>query len=655
MTPLQRQAVLVCVVCALAALLTIGITLTLLRRGKVDAPNVPDADSVSSETPADGDDLSEHYQIDNSSASLLAETADAGQSYQDETLFIGDSNTVRLYNNGLISLQQFCAKEGIGTQVALNEGIVTFKKDSNAYPIAQAVAMMKPRRVVITLGTNDNGMEVADFIANYTALVQAIQASYPYTDIIVNTIPPIPADHSTYPHMDQAKIDDMNMALLNLCEQLGLKFLNTAEILKGEDGYGKPDYYTNGDIHLKSAGLKAALSYLRTHAYTTDDRRPDTANIPTRTLEYVSNPSSAVQAPSSESASESASSSTAEPVHYEAYYRVEKKGGGTLTSGGESDKTSLSYTVTDASQTISVTAVPAEGYVFVKWSDGVTTRTRTDDKFQQNIDVTAVFAAVSVEISNEGKGLFGSSYIFKAKLGGKYANSDNLRWYANGEEVKAAAGHTTVTVPVSSVAVGSYKIYAVVTYNDCTVKSNTLTLTVNSESFSSSTSSNSRLPALRVRAARLRPELPPAVHPVLPLRPKKKPPLPAAPARPTAPPAAVRSTPPALLPVHRRPRASRKPSPRQSRPALRRVSPKRKALLPTASRRRNQKPSRRPKLRKARLRTICPLPARRAQRTPRPQQAADTFPLRCIGCSEGSVSGCSMRRSVFRGFPVRKM
>ena len=37
------------------------------------------------------------------------------------------SNTVRLYNNGLISLQQFCAKEGIGTQVALNEGIVTFK------------------------------------------------------------------------------------------------------------------------------------------------------------------------------------------------------------------------------------------------------------------------------------------------------------------------------------------------------------------------------------------------------------------------------------------------------------------------------------------------------------------------------------------------
>ena len=491
MTPLQRQAVLVCVVCGLAALLTIGITLTLLKRGKAETPTIPDASSTTEPAEDDGD-LSDHYQIDDTSAALLTETADAGQSYQDEMLFIGDSNTVRLYNNGLISLQQFCAKEGIGTQVALNEGIVTFKKDTNTYTIAQAVAMMKPRRVLITLGTNDNGMDTEAFIGNYTALIQAIQASYPYTDIIVNTVPPIPADHSTYPHMDQAKIDDFNMALLSMCEQLGVRFLNSAEVLKGEDGYGIADYYTSGDIHLKSAGLKAVLNYLRTHAYETEDRRPDTNNIPTRTLEYVSNPSSAVQAPSSEAASESASSSSeAEAVHYEARYQVEKSGGGTLTSGSDSGKTTLTYAVTDASQTVTVTAVPAEGHVFVKWSDGETNRTRTDSKFKQNLDVTAVFAAVSVEISSEGKGLFGNSYIFKAKLSGKYASSDNLRWYANGEEVKAAAGQTTVTVPASSVTNGSYKIYAVVTYNDCKVTSNTLTLTVTGEAASSSSSSSS--------------------------------------------------------------------------------------------------------------------------------------------------------------------
>ena len=495
MTSLQRQAVLVCVVCALAALLTVGITLTLLKRGKPETPGTP-ADSVPTNTTGDGEstDLANHYQIDNTSSSLLTETADAGTEYLDSTLFLGDSNTVRLYNNGLISLQQLCAKEGIGTQVALNEGIITFKNDTTHYTIAQAVAKMKPRRVVMTFGTNDTGMEVADFINNYTALVQAIQEAYPYTDIIVNTVPPIPENHSNYPHMDQAKIDDFNMALLNMCEQLGVKFLNTAEILKGENGYGQPDYYTDGDIHLKSAGLKAALSYLRTHAYQTEDRRPDTNNIPTRTLEYVSNPSSAVQAPSSEepassSESESVSSSETVSVKFEARYQVEKSGGGTLSCGNESGKTSLTYGITDASQSLTVTATPAEGHVFVKWSDGVTSKTRTDTGFKQNLDVTAVFAAVSVHIS-EGKASAGS-YVFKATLEGKYAKRENLHWFANGQEVKEAAGQTTVTVSASAITSGSYKIYAVVVYNDCAVVSNALTITVSPEPASSSNSGSS--------------------------------------------------------------------------------------------------------------------------------------------------------------------
>ena len=504
MTPMQHRAVLVCILCVLAVLLTFGITTTLLKKEE-SAPSVPE--SVADPTP--GKDLSGHYQIDNTSAALLTETADAGTDYLNNTLFLGDSNTVRLYNNGLISLQQFCAKEGIGTQVALNEGIVTFKKDSNHYTIPQAVAMMKPRRVVMTFGTNDTGMEVSDFIAHYTALIQAIQQSYPYTDIIVNTVPPVPADHSNYPHMDQAKIDDFNMALLDLCEQLGVRFLNSAEALKGSDGYGIADYYTSGDIHLKSAGLKAVLNYLRTHALQTEDRRPDTNNIPTRTMEYVSNPSSAVAAPSSEavsssesqaesaSSSESSSSeSTSEGKKFEARYRVDKNGGGTLSVGNDTGNNSVTYTVTDPDKSITVTAVPAEGHVFVKWSDGLTSKTRTDTDFKQNLDVTAVFGTASVHITSEGKGAVGSSYTFKAALSGKYAKTENLRWYANGQEVTQAAGKSSITVVVdSSMANASYKIHAVVTYNDCKVSSNTLTITigsgVTSESGSTSSSSSS--------------------------------------------------------------------------------------------------------------------------------------------------------------------
>ena len=483
LTPMQKQAVLVCIVCALAVLLTTGITLALIRRGKT--PSVPSEEPGSQELVPGEDDISDHYQINETSSALLQETADAGQAYQDETLFIGDSNTVRLYASGLISLQQFCAQTGIGTSAALSEKIVTFKKDNNAYTIAQAVAKMKPRRVVIMLGTNDTGMSVNEFIANYTALVEAIQQSYEYTDIIVNTVPPVPADHSNYPNMDQTKIDDFNMALLELCEQKGLKFLNSAEALKDANGYGRADYYQSGDIHLTSAGLKALLSYVRTHAYESEDRRPDTSNIPAR-AEYTPDPSSAVAASSSEAAS------SEEAVQFTAEYRVDKTGGGSLTSGSDTGKSSLAYDITSSAQSVSVTAVPQEGYVFVKWSDGVTQRTRTDSNFKQNLDVTAVFSAASIHISSSGKATVGSHCTFTAKLSGKYLDFASIRWYTNGTEVTQAAGQTSVPVLITEEMQGTtFKIQAVVTYNDCTVTSNTLEVTVAGAPAASGSSSSS--------------------------------------------------------------------------------------------------------------------------------------------------------------------
>lgn len=482
LTPMQKQAILVCVVCALAILLTTGITLSLLKRGKPTQTPSQQPSSSESQPESTVEDISDHYQISETSSALLAQTVDAGSSYQDETLFLGDSNTVRLYANALISLQQFCAKEGIGTAAALNEKIVAFKNDDDLYTIAQAVAKMKPRRVVLTFGTNDTGMETEEFIQNYKALVQAIQESYPYTDIIVNTIPPIPADHANYPGMDQTKIDDFNMALLTMCEEMGIKFLNSAEALKDETGYGNADYYQTNDIHLKPAGLKVMLSYLRTHAYETQDRRPDTANIPKR-ASYNSNPSSAVQAPSS---------SQEQKVNYQVSYRVDKTGGGTLESGDAEGKALLNFNVTDPTKPITVTAVPDEGYVFVKWSDGVTDMTRIDVDLQQNLDVTAVFAQGSIQISSSGKALIGDYYTFKANLKGKYLETKSIRWYANGVEVEQAAGKATVKVEIDSSMGGeTFHIYATASYNGYTVTSNTLEVTVSGEAASSSASSGS--------------------------------------------------------------------------------------------------------------------------------------------------------------------
>ena len=51
-----------------------------------------------------------------------------------------------------------------------------------------------------------------------------------------------------------------------------------------------------------------------------------------------------------------------------------------------------------------VTAVPNEGYGFIKWSDGVTTATRTDTNVKQNLSVTAEFGRKKTVSYSAGEG-----------------------------------------------------------------------------------------------------------------------------------------------------------------------------------------------------------------------------------------------------------
>ena len=66
-----------------------------------------------------------------------------------------------------------------------------------------------------------------------------------------------------------------------------------------------------------------------------------------------------------------------------------------------------SQTVPDGESGTAVTAVPEEGYEFVRWSDGVQTATRTDDNVTADISVTAEF--VSIENTTEFAGGCGSA------------------------------------------------------------------------------------------------------------------------------------------------------------------------------------------------------------------------------------------------------
>ena len=147
---------------------------------------------------------------------MLPATEDAGRSYLDETLFIGDSNTVRY----------------------------TMYADATSY------------------------------IKTYLQGLQAIQTAWPYCDIIVSAIPPLDKQRENT-NLTMTQVDAYNAALVTMCEENGFKFLNSAEVLRdAATGWAKTDYTLSDGVHLSKTAVTAYFDYVRTHAYITEDRRP---------------------------------------------------------------------------------------------------------------------------------------------------------------------------------------------------------------------------------------------------------------------------------------------------------------------------------------------------------------------------------------------
>lgn len=223
---------------------------------------------------------------DKYASTILQQSADAGQEYIDETLFIGDSNTVRslMYDVTGTTWENVVGAVGLGIQhVASNpEACVKFTQPTTPVDIVTAVKWIQPKRVIFTFGTNNASWTVDRFIEEYEKAVEATYNAYPYFDVIINAIPPVDKIRD-YPNVTMQQIDKFNAALAKMCEEKGYKFLNSAEVLKDDaTGFAKKDYTISDGIHLSKNGFTALFEYIRTHAYETEDRRPELTYCPKR-------------------------------------------------------------------------------------------------------------------------------------------------------------------------------------------------------------------------------------------------------------------------------------------------------------------------------------------------------------------------------------
>lgn len=445
-SPAQRKACVVLAFCALAIALSILAAWVLPAKLGLFAGGAGAYDK-------------DAYPLDTSLEAVLPQAA-ADDAYITASVFAGDQYAVTLQKDGRITLNQFVGQEGLKTSKALSTSCVNFASDSSNYTIPQAIPKMKARRVFVQLGANDvdGSVSVDSFIADYKQFLQSIRSAYSYCDIIAVGIPPVTED-STNAAATQTVIDQFNQAIAVACNDLGCKYLNSAEVLKNSRGYAESSYFeANG---YSASGARALLEYAKSHAYNTMDSRPDTSDIPQRA--------------SQSSGSGSTPLPTATPTKFTASYEVEDSGKGTLTGNGQTGVSSVEIQA-ESGTSVNVTAVAADGFVFYKWSDGVTTATRYDN-ITKDISVKAMFNDARVELTldkgdtamKKGESLTVNATV---KLGSKAYDATNVQWSINDEMEKNGSSLT-----FTPDAAGTYVIKAGIEING-TFSTAQLTVTV---------------------------------------------------------------------------------------------------------------------------------------------------------------------------------
>lgn len=287
---MRSKMYLVLALCSVMLLVSIGISLALtggLRFGADPQSGDVAVDSEPMVTESGYDKEQNTIDTQAYNTTILETSDDAGESYVDETLFLGDSNTARMYR-----MFDYCSYDNaIGSVGMTAKSLATFacvqlSSSSSYVTMPQAVARLQPKRVILTFGTNDlnPNYKTADFIKNYQTGIEAVVTAYPSVDIIVNSIPPIGQQHSNQ-SLTQTQVDEFNKALVEMCKEKGWKFLNSAEALKDSTtGYAKAGYVETSDgIHLTRTAMDALFTYVRTHSYITEDDRPALTTAPRHT------------------------------------------------------------------------------------------------------------------------------------------------------------------------------------------------------------------------------------------------------------------------------------------------------------------------------------------------------------------------------------
>lgn len=242
-------------------IIALALTLTLTSCSKTTAD--VDAQSVMSEA-------------------ILGVTEDRGQGYIDSLIFVGESTTYHLKSRGVLSggsdtKQVWAPKNGtLNLDMSTKNAKIIYPETGEAVTISQAAERSQPKYMIFTFGLNGAVQNISKgeeyYKSCYLSLINSVRDVSPQTRIILQSAFPVASNMDMTNYSVDVKtlneyIDTINLWTLDLAHSEGLRYLNTAEILKDSSGYLRYELQVGDGHHLRTEAYTEILGYIRTHGY----------------------------------------------------------------------------------------------------------------------------------------------------------------------------------------------------------------------------------------------------------------------------------------------------------------------------------------------------------------------------------------------------
>lgn len=197
---------------------------------------------------------------------------------EEQTVFFGESTTAHLSRRGGVldtPKKRGCVwRNESGTERLsrriLSASVDLYKENGKreTVTLSEALERVQPTRIVLSFGLNG----IMGFIENkdsftgaYRVLIDGVKKYSPDTEIILQSVYPVLAadNFSCDTPTLNAHIRTLNGWISELAREEGLRYADTASVLRGTDGALLAKYDVGDGIHLSNEAYKEILAYLQ--------------------------------------------------------------------------------------------------------------------------------------------------------------------------------------------------------------------------------------------------------------------------------------------------------------------------------------------------------------------------------------------------------